>query len=297
MKVEGGVTRVGGGGGRGRGGGGGGGRVLIEGKMTPNTQQEAMLDGIGNSRTVLNDDTPNNAMVSEEDGDLTFDVNSEELKQFILDFEEASKTLGDLPDDGRTKHSHQKQVDDESLSSLSTYESHDDTSLSSSLTSSDIHVLDDRAKLPKAAKGKSVRFLVSNLLNKNKTQQQDQLIGGSDYDVKKNVKRDKGKHAKTKEGKQRSTQAPKKETAGSSADKLRQILGAGDWENTLVNGLPNSTALIEIKAEDVTSPRESSLPRQVLQSAVKGDQQILVSDDDTIRAGSLLPLTLSMPGW
>ena len=251
-----------------------GGRVPLDGSMTPNTQQEAMLDVLGNASH------QKNSVVSEED--LVFDVNSEELKQFILEFqEEASRSLAAESLDVRTREQvplHQPH-DDDSLSSLSTCESHDG-SLSSSLASGDYHISPDRIKLSKAAKGKSVRFLMSSLLNKNKYQEQE-MLGSEDESNKKNVKKEKKvKNAKKKDEKVRtplSPRSPRKElNTSNSTEKLRQILGEGDWEQKLqVNGLPNSTSM-QAEGETVSSPRESSLPKQVLQAAIKGDQQILV---------------------
>ena len=251
-----------------------GGRVPLDGSMTPNTQQEAMLDVLGNTSH------QKNSTISEED--LVFDVNSEELKQFILEFqEEASRSLAAEQLDARTRNHGPPHGahDDDSLSSLSTCESHDD-SLSSSLASGDYHVSPDRIKLSKAAKGKSVRVLMSSLLNKNKSQEQE-MLGSEDESNKKNVKKEKkGKNAKKKDDKVRtplSPRSPRKDlNTSNSAEKLRQILGEGDWEQKLkVNGLQNSTSM-QAEGENASSPRESSLPKQVLQAAIKGDQQILV---------------------
>ena len=242
-----------------------GGSVPLDGAMTPNTQQEALLDVI--SLNSASQDTT----VSE--ADLVFDVNSEELKQFILEFqEESKKAQEDL--NSRTRHQgvHSHKDDDDSLSSLSTCESHDG-SLSSSLASGDYQVASDRVKLSKAAKGKSVRFLMSSLLNKNRTQPPDML--GSEDESKQDGKKTRARTNKKKEDKPRTAPAPKKETS-TSKEKLRQILGEGDWEKKLkVNGIQHSIS-VEDEGE-ATSPRESSLPKQALQAAIKGDQQILVS--------------------
>ncbi|XP_072038031.1 uncharacterized protein [Amphiura filiformis] len=239
-----------------------GGRMSIDRTMTPNSQQEAMLDVL--SLNSVSQDTA----VSEEV--LVFDVNSEELKQFILEFQEESKTsAGDFSPDITTR-SHNSQRDSDSLSSLSTCESHDD-SLSSSLASGENHISPDRVKLSKASKGKSMRVLMSSLLNKNRTHQPDML--GSGDDSKRDRQKNKSKAIKKTDNQPRATPSTRKETS-SSTEKLRQILGEGDWEKKLkVKGLPSS---IFLQAEpEGTSPRESSLPKQVLQAAIKGDQQIL----------------------
>ncbi|XP_022081679.1 uncharacterized protein LOC110974386 [Acanthaster planci] len=253
-------------------------------------QNEALLDALVQGE--LSD-----AVLSDEE--LCIDVNSEELRQFILEFETSGKGNGDKPHDvaspGKAKakqgivinHRHVQSEDQESLnSSISTTESRDG-SLTSSLASSDLSPIRTKQKVPR---GKSVRFLMSNLLRNNKAQHHPtNCASGSDEDSKetrrapaktkeKTKRRDKEEKERDRVTKQQAKIAKTQMYSAASTNKaaahlapLRQGDRAPDGGTQPLSQVPSVTVATPLSTET----RDNTLHKQLIQAAARGDLQVL----------------------
>ncbi|XP_038058088.1 uncharacterized protein LOC119729552 isoform X2 [Patiria miniata] len=251
-------------------------------------QNEALLDAFVQGES-------SDAVLSDEE--LCIDVNSEELMQFILAFEANGEGNGDKPNDISTcatakqsiavNHVQCPSEDQESLnSSISTTESRDG-SLTSSLASSDLSPIRTKQKVPR---GKSVRFLMSNLLRNNKAQHHlTSRASGSDEDNKdakrtltrlkdRNKKRDKEDRDRERIAKQQAKILKTQMSSASSSSKtvaetsLQQQRDRVPDNNAQPRGQMSSVAVATPLSPGA---RDNTLHKQLIQAAARGDRQVL----------------------
>ncbi|XP_033624195.1 uncharacterized protein LOC117287786 [Asterias rubens] len=255
------------------------------------SQNEALVDALiqgGSTDGVLSDE------------ELSIDVNSEELRQFILEFEASNDDIppkSSSPEEGRRpkqrvviNHRYSQSDDQDSLnSSISTTESRDG-SLTSSLASSDIHLSPVRTK-QKVPRGKTVRFLMSNLLRNNKAPHHHSgRTSGSDDDSRdsktrptkeRNKKKDKeerdrdriaNKHSKHFRSQQVSISSGKFMTSSAANGQARRP-GDLPQDGKTQSRVQLSTATVAMPVSP--GARDNTLPKQLIQAATRGDLQVL----------------------